>query len=184
MPVNAFLLDVSVKATIMLAASSLLASAMRRGSSSTRYFTWTCVLAAVLVLPPLSRILPGWSLPSSPSTVTLQSTISEDSPMIPAGTSTEPPIVRTPRLKQWPLIVWFAGFLIAFSRLVIGHLRLAWALRGTTSIRIGNWIAERDEIASLLGLRRRIPLLLSMAADVPLTCGNVRAARGFAARLR
>src|ERR1017187_9961410 len=65
MPSIGFLLDAAAKATVILAAAWLLTLAMRvmhRGSAAARYFTWTCALGAVLAVPALSPLLPGWNL--------------------------------------------------------------------------------------------------------------------------
>jgi len=62
MPSIVFLLDAAAKATVILAVAWLLTVAMRRRSAAARYFAWTCALGAVLAVPAISPLLPGWNL--------------------------------------------------------------------------------------------------------------------------
>lgn len=57
------LLVVAVKATLLLLMASLLALALRRASAASRHLVWSLALAALLVLPPLSLLLPDWTVP-------------------------------------------------------------------------------------------------------------------------
>src|SRR5688500_9975745 len=56
-------LDVVVKASLILAATALVAATLRRASASARHFVWTLGLLSALVAPALSVALPRWELP-------------------------------------------------------------------------------------------------------------------------
>ncbi len=54
-------LDVIVKASALLAAAALVDAVLRRrGSAATRYLVWSLTMAALLVLPIASSVLPPW----------------------------------------------------------------------------------------------------------------------------
>ena len=59
-----FLIDAVIKATILLAAATLVTSTLlRRGSAAQRHLVWTIALLAALVLPALTIALPRWQVP-------------------------------------------------------------------------------------------------------------------------
>src|SRR6266542_1746426 len=57
------LADAAIKGAVVLAAAGLLVLALRRASAAARHLVWCLALAAVVALPVLSAVLPGWSLP-------------------------------------------------------------------------------------------------------------------------
>ncbi|HTQ57655.1 MAG TPA: M56 family metallopeptidase [Bryobacteraceae bacterium] len=155
MPSTQFLIDIAARATVILAAWSLLALAFRRAAASSRYFLWTCALAAVLVLPVLSLVLPVWNVPVNMPVVT--------PPVVPAAAADAPADTwvapaHTARRIPWPAAIWLAGALLVLARLAIGHIRLALMLRrARNGVRIGPGGAVR--------------LKFSGETEVPLTCG-------------
>lgn len=175
----ALLFDAAVKASLILAAAFLLALALCRRSAAARYFTWTCALAAVLALPLLSLLLPGWNLrlktPAAPSIVR-QVAIADAAPVpVPQTTGRVQP-VRTRPAMPWPVAMWLVGALVALARLAAGHLRLALSLRRAKKVSAPEWATACREAAARIGLSRAIQLKSSGATDVPLTCGVFRAA--------
>ena len=56
-------LDVVAKASLILAATALVAAALRHASASARHFVWTLGLLSALAAPALSVTLPRWELP-------------------------------------------------------------------------------------------------------------------------
>src|SRR4029079_5288954 len=57
------LLDATVKATIVLVLSLMLARSLRRSSSAARHRLWAVGLCGLLALPVVSCLMPGWSFP-------------------------------------------------------------------------------------------------------------------------
>jgi len=172
MPSTAFLLDAAAKATVIFAAACLVTLAIRRSSAAVRYFTWNCALAAVLVVPALSWLVPKWDLPvktppsSIASTVLLADTSTPPAPEVPS-----PVAVRPKRTVNWPVAIWLAGVLIVLARLAAGHLRLTLSLRRAPEVRTPEWIAACAEAAARIGFVRAMRLRRSGETDVPLTCG-------------
>jgi len=169
---NAFLLDAAVKAAAILTVALLLTAGMRHGSASARYFTWTCALAAILVLPVLSVVLPHCDLTlktpaaraSSPS-----APISDTAPVAEQSERIEePPASHT---FPWPAAIWLAGMMIGLARLAAGHFRLWLSLRRAPEVRAPEWLPLLEETGARIGLRRAVSLRRSPETDVPLNCG-------------
>src|ERR1022692_4383990 len=181
MPSIGFLLDAAAKATVLLAAAWLLTLAMRvmhRGSAAARYFTWTCALGAVLAVPALSPLLPGWNLrvkapamPAMSRTAVTDAVIADAAPGTASESSGPSEPARTPRTTAWPVMIWLAGAIMALMRIGVGHLRLARSLRRAREVRAPEWIAARDAAGERIGLRRIVKLRCSGETDVPLTGG-------------
>ena len=58
----ALLYDAALKATVILGVAFFITWALRRSSAATRYFIWTCALAAILAIPMLSAWMPRWGV--------------------------------------------------------------------------------------------------------------------------
>jgi beta-lactamase regulating signal transducer with metallopeptidase domain len=58
-----FLLDATVKATVLLAAAGLLSLVLRRQSAAMRHLVWLVALAGIVLMPVLTLVLPGLSVP-------------------------------------------------------------------------------------------------------------------------
>ncbi|MDX1579509.1 MAG: hypothetical protein R3266_13570, partial [Gemmatimonadota bacterium] len=58
-----WLVDVSLKAAVLLALAFAVTGLARRTSASVRHHVWTLAFAAVLALPLLSAALPSWQVP-------------------------------------------------------------------------------------------------------------------------
>src|ERR1039457_5403023 len=154
MPSIGFLLDAAAKATVILAAAWLLTLAMRvmhRGSAAARYFTWTCALGAVLAVPALAPLWPGWNLrvkapamPAMSRTAVTDAVIADAAPGTASESSGPSEPTRTRRTTAWPVMIWLAGAIMALMRIGVGHLRLALSLRRAREVRAPEWIAARD----------------------------------------
>jgi TonB family protein len=162
------------KATFIFAAAFLLTLLMRRASAAARHFIWICALAAALALPVLSLLLPDWNLPvQMPAATTAARAVLVTPPAALDATddarATTP--VQSKPAVPWVLLIWLAGALIALARLVAGHLRMALSLRRARNVDDPGWAEARDEVSTVIGLRRIVALKRSGETDVPLTCG-------------
>ncbi len=172
MHANAFLLDAALKAAVILTVAFLLTLGLRHSSASARYLTSTCALAAILVLPVLSLVLPRWdfavNMPSARSILS-PAPVSDTAPVAAeAGRlDTPPPGHRFP----WAFAIWLAGAVTGLIRLAAGHFRLWLSLRRAPEVRAPEWLALLAETGARIGLRRAVTLRRSPETDVPLTCG-------------
>lgn len=65
-----FLLEVTLKATVIVGVTALVCWSLRRASAALRHFIWAIALAGVLALPGLALLMPDWRvalLPAAPS---------------------------------------------------------------------------------------------------------------------
>lgn len=70
LPLLAFLVDVALKAALVLALAGALAALLRKAAAATRHLVWTLALCSVLVLPVLSVVMPSWHvLPNWPAVI-------------------------------------------------------------------------------------------------------------------
>ena len=60
------LLDMFIKATLLLVVAFLASALLRRSSAAVRHCIWCLTFAGLLLLPILSSLLPGWCLPILP----------------------------------------------------------------------------------------------------------------------
>ena len=57
------LLDISLKAGLLLAAAWFISLALGRASAAVRHVTWVAAAGGVLLLPALTVLLPAWTVP-------------------------------------------------------------------------------------------------------------------------
>src|SRR5688572_24785647 len=122
-------LDVVAKASLILAATALVAAALRRASASARHFVWTLGLLSALAAPALSVALPRWELPlvtiassaapaarvaSAPAEITNSPNLEIPRSAPALGRSGDDAATVTPaatparRMPSWPAIALFA----------------------------------------------------------------------------
>ena len=58
------LIDLTMKATVVLAAACVVAALQRRGSAAARHLTLSCALAGLLILPAAVLVMPAWRVPA------------------------------------------------------------------------------------------------------------------------
>lgn len=90
----------------------------------------------------------------------------------PISASTKPFNWRT--LLVWALPLWTVGVLLAVAAPLAGLWQLTRLRRGAIPLTNEDWQSQLFEIRSQLGLRRRVQLLTSPAASMPLTFGAWR----------
>ena len=169
-----FLIDFGVKSVGALGIAFLVAFALRRGSAAVRYAMWTCVLAALLVLPLVSSIGPRWNIDRS---AWRRATLPHGGH---ATLETEPSTVvvveaRRPASQSLPMLLWIAGVMAMLARVVAGHWRVRSLFGAAEEIRDARWLAIVHETAVRIRFRRKVILKRSTATDVPLSYGLIQA---------
>src|SRR5215472_1059826 len=79
----AIIAETALKATLLLVLAWAAGRALKNRSSASRHLVRTCALCAVLLLPPLSSLLPAWNVKGVP-------------PLRPAGTSASEETIPAP----------------------------------------------------------------------------------------
>ena len=101
------LVDVSIKAAILLAAAGAGTLAMRRASAVQRHLVWLLAISGALALPLFSVLLPAWRiLPRWPGQNAVETAESPQSewPQIGSKPATAPqPIADRPRMEPMPI---------------------------------------------------------------------------------
>ena len=164
--------EIAWKATAILAAAFLAAALLRRASAAARHFLWTEVLTALLLLPLFITWTPRWR-------VNVRSDALLVAPAVPraAAPQTDTLAVRpSPVTRSTPfwLWAWSLGAAIAAARFAAGALHTMRVVRQAAPAEYAASLTQ--ELARALGIRRRVSVLESGSAPVPLACGLVRPA--------
>jgi TonB family protein len=171
----AFLLENSAKATLLFAAAWAAAFALRRRSAALRHQVWVAALAASLVLPVITPILPGWH--SRTLTVAVEQ-LTRSAPS--AGSASRGPglvvnaVPATNHTAIWPgvLLVWVVGSVLALIRFAAGFAHMARVRARSKRVTDERSICEVRQIARAFRISRPIHLFESAdPAAMPLAWG-------------
>ena len=192
-------IDGLLKATLVLGLAGLVSLLLARASAAVRHLVWTLALASALILPVLSVALPRWQLPlvtlaspapappvvdDAPGTAPALRRRTPDPAAAPEpALQTSAPATRAavaaPDVKGTPqvsltmvlLAIWAAGVVTVVGRLAIGLAAVAWMSRRTERVVDAPWLGLAVELASGLGITRRLRFLESARASMPMAAG-------------
>jgi beta-lactamase regulating signal transducer with metallopeptidase domain len=186
-------LDAVAKASVILAATALVAAALGRASASARHFVWTLGLLSALAAPALSVALPRWELPivrvnvappaarePAPLSTRQAPVLTHNATAIapqadPAGTASR---ITTSSGRSIPwrpilLFTWMAGAAVILGRMFLGLAAVQWMSRRTPVVTDAPWLAQAQTLAHGLGLTR-VRFLRADASRMPMAWGIVR----------
>lgn len=170
----AWLLSCALKASLLLAASALGATLLRRGTAAARHQIWTLGAVGALVMPLLC-----WALPSLPLTLPSLA-LSSQAPVTAATGSFEAAAVvvtggattaAAPTWPMWLALAWTLGTLVVGFRVIRGHLAARRLARAADPRIAAAWSAALHDAATTLGVTTHIRLLRSDAIGSPMTVG-------------
>ena len=179
------LLELSIRATIVLVAAWAATACLRRAPAALRHALWCAALGAVLALPALSFALPAWhlSLPSSlaPAAPALPQRAGPPVPgpeaavYIPAEPAPDeqggaPPSVRWPALAAG---IWCAGALAVAAWLLAGWVSMGLIASRAAPVDDREWLECAERLARRLSLASGVRLRTSPRVAVPVTYGAV-----------
>ena len=162
----AWLGEIAWKGTAILAAAFLAAALLRRASAAARHFLWTEALAAMLLLPVVMAVGPGWK-------VTADWQAKAPAPPIQRTLMVVRPAAAKTATPPW-LLLWALGGAIAAVRFALGAVGTRRIVRRASPAVYARPAAE--ELARALGIHRNVAVLEAAAAPVPLACGLFRPA--------
>jgi beta-lactamase regulating signal transducer with metallopeptidase domain len=186
---SAFLGEIVVKTTVILAAAFGITAVMVRSSAAARHLIWSTALFATLLLPSIVWYVPHWSLPVLPA---LSRPPVEVRPFVRlAGSPVESQVHEIPTQEEqgglnqmyavarqvqrhWaPLvaILWMAVGVIGLVRISMALLEAARIARGARCITDADCLALAEQTAAGLHLKREISLRSTDRTTIPLTCG-------------
>jgi HEAT repeat protein/beta-lactamase regulating signal transducer with metallopeptidase domain len=194
-------LDALLKATLLLSIAGLATTVLTRASAAVRHLVWTFALAGALFLPILSIALPRWQLPlvtfaapaqPAPSAALdfapaphaparahraeRQEPIASAPVEAPATAAAAPSASLLPKMSpmMWILAIWAAGAAFVVGRLLLGLIAVQWMSRRTARVVDAPWLPLAIELASELGITRRLTFVESLSATMPMAWGVVR----------
>lgn len=190
---------VAGKAAVPLVAAALANMALRRRSAALRHMVWMSALLGSLAVPVLSWTLPGWRIPiaaSAPDRAPVA-----PAPAFPgnaAGSNREnlkfeisnlkfqesalgirptPATVPTRAPVDWVRRIrtaWIIGAACALLPPVVGAVGLLLLARRVATVSDPALVEQARELSAAIGLHRRVRLLQSSDAAMPMTWGWFR----------
>lgn len=188
----ALLLDVTLKGVVVLLFAFGLEMLLRRAAASLRHLGWTLAMAGLVALPLLVAFLPTWQLPILPQSWALDTTevwgprpsihaqlrlASEGGATPVAGAVHAAALAGREPWLSWTtgvVAVWMLVAALVLARGFLGELGLRFIRRGCAPIADPTWHGLLAEVRGQLGIRRRVILLESHHAVMPMTWGVVR----------
>jgi beta-lactamase regulating signal transducer with metallopeptidase domain len=185
-----FLIDNSVKTTILLVLTLLLVWRLTRASASVRHFVLSCALLGAMALPIVSSVLPRWEVAPVPGVTFLDQRIVDTTP-VAAATDTPRAIrnqneneLRAPshpagiHWSRWLLLAWLVGASLVGARLFAGLAWTRWLRRTASAIpptdrRLPHLASS---CARKIGVNGNVRLLRNARAAVPVISGWLRPA--------
>jgi beta-lactamase regulating signal transducer with metallopeptidase domain len=184
----AFLLDASIKGSVVALTGASLTVILRRHSAAWRHTIWTTVVAAQVILPALSFVLPRWRV--LPATLTPGSALTEMLAAVSGAASHSltlagPPVQMplsgpaesaAPAGSDIAMVIWSIGALFFLMRLAGAHVRVVRQRRRARPVAATEWKVLLCQIAQESGVKRMPELLESPDIVIPVVCGTSRCA--------
>jgi HEAT repeat protein/beta-lactamase regulating signal transducer with metallopeptidase domain len=195
------IVDIVLKASVILSMAGLVAFALRRASASTRHFVWTLGMVGALAAPVLSAALPRWEVPIvrvQPEAIVNPAGTLAAAPATPApalhhrqtlpaaaaekevAAGANHPVTRVSQLPftsvPWTtilLMAWAAGAVLILGRVALGVIAVQWMSRRTPLVADASWLPLAHELARELGLRR-VRFMRAGHAAMPMAWGVFR----------
>jgi beta-lactamase regulating signal transducer with metallopeptidase domain len=189
-------LDILIKATLLLVLALVVRIVRRRAAAATRHLIWALALGGILVLPIAERIGPAWHVvPVTRAAVPLPAL---NATLIPAsGTAVRSGNVAAPAMREiaggertqvaaatppssaWPLgqlllAVWLAGVALVLAAYVVARAQVARLARRAVPVTAPEWLGLRDVLAAQLELDRPVTLVTLAGQAMPMTWGTWR----------
>ena len=81
--------------------------------------------------------------------------------------------LSSPKGVRWLLLLWLAGALLVLARLLVGIVGLTWRAHAAKRLTGEYWDVLMRELSAQIGLTRRVTLMQSGTALMPMTWGAV-----------
>ena len=190
-PSPALLAGAGLKGAVMLGAAGLLALGLRKGTAAARHLVWSVAFTLLLLLPLLSVLTSGWSLPVLPVAPSLAQAAGGFVPPAaapwkaaaaarsgPALPRTGSPAAAAPAPQRtagfWLFWIWLAGAALLSLRLAAGTVRIVRLLREASPAGEESWTGEVRDLRARLGISRPVRLLTVSRELMPITWGVLR----------
>lgn len=180
------LVDVVVKAWLLVAVTLAAMRLLRERSAALRHWVLALALAFAVAMPLLTLVAPAWRLPLSGRAVVLAPS---REPLWPQAATAAAPRARAaltvesnagraarPSTDAFRLLttVWATGAGVSVALLLIGLARLRYIAAGATPLTRGRWAELTADLAREAGIRRPVTVLRSDHPTLLVTWGFVR----------
>ena len=182
------LIEVALKASILMAGAAAVVAVMSRASAATRHFVWTLAIAGLLLLPIVTAVLPAWevAVPILPSAVLepidapRAAGVAPSIPVAPAGgvarvaiaPESNPIAARVPWAMMAALL-YVLGLLTLIVRLLVQRRMARHIARQATRVVDPEWTRLLAQCAARVGVERPVTLLRSREQLMPMTMGTI-----------
>ncbi|MBL8203806.1 MAG: M56 family metallopeptidase [Blastocatellia bacterium] len=197
------LLELTIKAVMILAVAGLLSVLLRNASAALRHSIWSLALGGLLLLPVLTLVVPAWRvaiLPAPDCKPNCEATIAQAAPLVAdeiLPMQSLPAIAPESLTPQWELptqpvtvsstaktasfsglqialMVWAVGCGLVLARLALGTLRMRRITRDAECLTDYHWSALTNRLRGQLDLQSHISLYASDEISMPVTWGVLR----------
>jgi beta-lactamase regulating signal transducer with metallopeptidase domain len=187
------MIDSALKGAGLLLVAAISVLLLRKASAAARHLVWLCALGALLVLPILSVLLPGWAvLPrlntavakSAPSLSPEkpfqshfdQAAVAEVEPLPASDAASVLPIASKGsfHVRDWLPLVWGVGFALLVIRVAAAQWVLSRAEKRCILVRNGRLAEAKQEVWQQLNVRQPVQLLLDSRRTIPMAWGVFR----------
>jgi TonB family protein len=173
----AFLVDCTIKATVIFILAAVAAGLARRGSAALRHQIWAVAMMCAVLLPLLAAMIPGWH-PRPPEAalelwrVAVTGAGTTAAKVRATSVSATADVNSVSLALRWVPWIWLAGAAFVTMRLLAGLGRLAWMSSRTRPCRDDRFVAQLPLLARQLGVKRLPTLMVAQGAGaMPCTWG-------------
>lgn len=181
-------LGLLAKATLVVAVAGVAAAWLvhRGASAATRHMVWALAIGAVLSLPVLSVLLPGWRVAVLRETEPRAASFSAPAdplPAAPAGADEVPDaapgaaapaeVPAAPLPVEWLMAGLYAAVALGLvARVAVGRWSVARLARSATALDAPEWREMLRDLTWVSEVGRPVRLLRSHLATMPMTWGT------------
>jgi len=191
---SAYLVDLVVRATILLGVSLALQRLLRRWPATTRHRLWTLTFVLLLALPGFRLFGPSWDMslypdgplagdlarrPDVPATLVLADPGRVATPLASLVTVSDSGALGSgvPPLRPWARLVlglWAAGCGAALASLCIAARRFSRLVEAGQLVEDEAWLRQLRVLRGRLSIRAKVRLVVTEETVTPMTGGVCR----------
>ena len=190
---SAGLVDLAVRATILLFVSFVLQWLLRGWPAATRHHLWTLTFVLLLALPAIRQFGPSWEWPLLPgverpgnAVVPLELSRLAEAPSGVAAEQRSALVIegvldggvrKAHPFGPWfrlAFLIWAAGSAVAFVSLGVGAWRFSRLVRAGQPVEDEAWLGQLHALQKRLSARTTVRLVLAKEAVTPMTGGVCR----------
>jgi beta-lactamase regulating signal transducer with metallopeptidase domain len=186
-----FLVDVSLRATVLCLLAGAVSVGLRNSSAYARKMIWLFALVGLVLLPPLLLLDPVWNVPIIPAidqwmgSLAVLGSKTVDTGVADGAATMAGPVgdggtgggdLAFPALPRWSvvlLLVWTAGAVAVTGWYILSMLYIRRILKETEPVD-ESWARIASVIEERLGMKKRVPIYRSRLSGSAMTAGVLR----------